>query len=181
MKADGDMENRKARERRKDVRVTFQARVKLVFGDKVFDDCETRNISVSGVFVSGVKGVAKGDRCAVEFRLIGRTSTLVMDMSGEVVRVDGDGVALQFFDVDRDSFCHLKNIVYFNYRNPSELGDDYQADDDIDDASIYLSPPSYTELVAAEEADDYEGFDDSGDIDLDLVNRVRAADDELFD
>ena len=175
------MAAQQAKERRKDVRVTFQSRVKLVFGDEVFDDCETRNISVSGVFVEGVSGVDKGARCAVEFRLIGRTSTLVMDMSGEVVRVDGDGVALQFFDVDRDSFCHLKNIVYFNYKNPAELGDAYQVEEEVDDTTVYLSPPSYTELVAAEEADDYDGFDDSGDIDLDLINRVRAADDELFD
>jgi hypothetical protein len=172
---------KRVKERRRDVRVTFQSRVKLVFGAGVFDDCETRNISVSGVFVEGVSGVEKGDRCAVEFRLIGRTSTLVMDMSGEVVRVDPDGVALQFFDVDRDSFCHLKNIVYFNYKNPAELGDDYQADD-VDDTTVYLSPPSYSELVAAEDADDYDGFDDAGDIDLDLVSRVRAADDdESFD
>ncbi len=169
-------------DRRRDVRVTFQSKAKLVFGDKVFDDCETRNISVSGVFVSGVDGVGYGARCAVEFRLVGRTSTLVMDMSGEVVRVEDGGVGLQFFDVDRDSFCHLKNIVYFNYKNPVELGDEYSTEA-VDDASAYLSPLDISEFLAPEDNNDDEySFNDADDIDLDLVSRARKAeDDDIFD
>jgi len=168
-------------ERRRDVRVIFQSKAKLVFGDQVFADCETRDISVSGVFVGGVSGVANGSRCAVEFRLIGRTSTLVMDMSGEVVRVEDGGVGLQFFDVDRDSFCHLKNIVYFNYKNPAELGGEYR-EDAVDDSSVYLSPPVLSDLLAPEETEDDYSFDDSDDLDLDLINRVRSSeDDDQFD
>ena len=125
--------------RRGDVRVTFRATAKLRFsGDRVFDDCETRNISVSGVLVDDVKGVERGEKCDVEFHLSGRTSTLVLEMSGEVVRADGSTIALQFFGVDQDSFCHLQNIVYFNYKHPGELGDGY--DDlleSIDDESLY--------------------------------------------
>ncbi|MEN8143211.1 MAG: PilZ domain-containing protein, partial [Thermodesulfobacteriota bacterium] len=84
-------------ERRRDVRVTFRATAKLSYSDnRSFDECETRDMSVSGVFVEGVTGVDFGEKCEVEFHLCGRTSNLVLEMAGETVRIQDDGVALQF-------------------------------------------------------------------------------------
>ncbi len=111
-------------ERRRDARVTFRATARLKFdGGRVFDDCQIMDISISGVFVEGVTGVEPWDKCAVEFRLIGRSSSLMLALKGQVVRVQADGVALQFDGVDEDSFCHLQNIVYYNYRQEGKLGE----------------------------------------------------------
>ncbi len=127
-------------ERRRDPRVTFRASVRLKFErGQEFDDCQTSNISVNGVFVEGASGVANGDKCQVDFQLVGTSSTLLLKMTGEVVRIDDLGVALQFVEVDQDSFYHLQNIVYVNYR--LEGGPEVQEQGDIfelEDESLYL-------------------------------------------
>ena len=131
-------ENRE--EKRRDVRVTFRATARLRFSSgRLFEKCETSDISVSGVFVQGVSGVAAGESCEVEFRLVGCSSSLVLEMTGEAVRVTEGGVALQFLEVDQDSFCHLQNIVYFNYKEAGQLGAPVgELAGEVDDETLYL-------------------------------------------
>ena len=84
-------------ERRRDPRVTFRSSTKLSFaGGRVFDECETTNVSVSGVFVVGITGIDSGEKCDIEFYLTGKSSSLVLEMVGEVVRTEESGVGIQF-------------------------------------------------------------------------------------
>ncbi|MBU0481685.1 MAG: PilZ domain-containing protein [Proteobacteria bacterium] len=180
----------RAENRRRDVRVTFKATARLRFSEnRLYDNCATRNISVSGVLVDDVTGVGQGEKCDVEFHLSGRTSTLVLEMSGEVVRVDENSVALQFFGVDQDSFCHLQNIVYFNYKNPGELGEGYEEIlASVDDESLYYGMIDDGALSSGllSEDDDYDdllGDDEYGDdFDQDILEQVghRPAEDEDY-
>lgn len=128
-------------EKRRDLRVTFRSTARLRFsGERVFEKCETSDISVGGVFVQGVSKVENGEKCEVEFRLTGRSSSLLLEMAGEVVRVTEDGVGLQFLEVDPDSFCHLQNIVYFNYKEAGLLGGLPSGElvGEVEDETVYL-------------------------------------------
>jgi len=168
-------------ERRQDLRVTFRAVVRLQFaGARNFDRCETGDISVSGVFVEGVTGVECGEKCEVEFKLIGRTSTLVLELSGEVVRVSDAGVALQFLQVDQDSFCHLQNIVYFNYKQAGELEVDSDAAiGAVDDESVYLGlETSRRKSLSIDSGDELAEGDDDGELDTEVAERLSYARDE---
>jgi hypothetical protein len=161
------MTEQQQHERRRDSRVTFRTFARLKYpGERIFDECETRDISVSGVFVQGVSGVKPGEKCDVEFHLTGRTSSLVLEMSAETVRVQEGGVALHFFDIDEDSFYHLQNVVYFNYKESGGVGEVTVAED-VSDESLYLSldegdksplPDNYLDDVEVE--DDLDGDDD---------------------
>lgn len=165
-------------ERRRDVRVTFRATVRLRFPDgREFAKCETADISVSGVFVKGVAGVAVGERCEVEFNLLGRSSSLLLEMAGEVVRVMNDGVALQFYEVDQDSFCHLQNIVFFNYKEAGGPDAAFAASaTEVADETLYLGldEPRRAKPLP----DDYlgnghgDGDDYGDDLDRDIVSRT---------
>ena len=169
-------------ERRRDARVTFRTFARLSYTDKrVFEDCETKDISVSGVFVEGVSGVTQGEKCDVEFHLTGRTSSLVLEMAGETVRVQDNGVALQFFDVDEDSFYHLQNVVYFNYKKSGGVGE-LPGPEDVDDKSLYLSleeggktslPDNYLD-----EVDDEDDFDSSDDDDVASIYKGKRGDED---
>ena len=108
-------------DRRRSTRVPFQTTATLHFDDADFPRRETADLSVKGIFVLGVAGRDRGDECAVELHLSGTSSELVLRMRGEVVRVQPDGVAIKFFEIDLDSYYHLKNIVYYNSENPDEL------------------------------------------------------------
>lgn len=169
-----------SQERRRDIRVTFRALARLHFpGGRIFKKCETSDISISGVFVIGVSGVARGERCGVEFHLIGRTSSLVLEMAGEVIRVADGGVALQFYDVDQDSFCHLQNIVFFNYQQAGQLGAPQEEPAiAVDDETVYRGIAEAAGLpVLADDPGTADPFAEEygDDLDLDFVDRVGTG------
>jgi hypothetical protein len=166
------------RERRRDLRVTFRASAVLEFaGGRVFDNCRISDISVGGLFVEGLGGVATGDQCTVNFQLTGRRSTLALAMRAEVIRVRERGAALQFTEVDEDCFCHLQNIVYFNYRQEEQLGESVAMPPaGIGDQSLYLGlaagkiKPLLGDYPGSEGDDDFN--EDGEELDRDILDQV---------
>ncbi len=112
-------------EQRRNTRVSFQTIVDLDCGGKTFTACETRDLSLKGVFLAGIIGPAAGDGCDLTINLSGGSSDLRFRVKGEVVRVDADGVGIIFVEIDLDSFYHLKNIVYYNSGDPDRLADEF--------------------------------------------------------
>jgi hypothetical protein len=86
-----------------------------------YSDCETRDLSIKGVFVVGVNGPRQGDLGDLELCLSGTSSKVSLRMESEVVRIEEDGIALHFKGMDIDSFFHLRNIVYHNSGDPDSL------------------------------------------------------------
>ncbi|MEW6594432.1 MAG: PilZ domain-containing protein [Thermodesulfobacteriota bacterium] len=111
--------------RRKNSRVAFQATVSLSFAGARYEQCETRDLSLKGVFVVGLHGHKTGEQCEVVLCLTGTTSRLCLEMKGEVARVEADGSGLRFREIDLDSFYHLKNILYYNSENPDQLDEEF--------------------------------------------------------
>ncbi|MHB8149659.1 MAG: PilZ domain-containing protein [Desulfobulbia bacterium] len=110
--------------KRKNTRVPFQVIIGLDFPDRSHAECETADLSLKGVFVLGVTGHKVGENCLVSLRLVGSTSHLTLKMKGTVVRVEEDGLALHFYEMDLDSFFHLKNILYYNSEDPDVLDEE---------------------------------------------------------
>jgi len=113
--------------RRKNSRVAFHATASLSLAGARYEQCETRDLSLKGVFVVGVHGHALGAQCDMVLCLTGTTSNLCLQMKGEVTRVEPDGLGLRFKEIDLDSFYHLKNILYYNSDNPDQLDDEFNA------------------------------------------------------
>ncbi len=111
--------------RRKNSRVPFQATITLDFPEKSYQDCETRDLSLKGVFVLGITGHGIGEQCDISLHLVGSSSDLALKMKGEVIRIESDGLALHFYETDLDSFYHLKNILYYNSGNPDKLDQEF--------------------------------------------------------
>lgn len=108
-------------DRRRESRVPYRATAELVIGKKKVKEKGTRDISVTGTFVEGITDMGKGTQCAINIFLVGDASELLLKMQGEVVRVEESGVALEFIDVSRDCFYHLKNISYVISINPDDI------------------------------------------------------------
>ena len=108
-------------DRRKNTRVAFQTTADLKFSDTVYSHCETDNLSIKGVSVLGITGHKMGEVCELALALCGSSSELRLEMKGEVVRADKEGIALHFTEVDLDSYYHLKNIVYYNSEDPDSI------------------------------------------------------------
>lgn len=159
-------------ERRRGARVIFRTTVKLSFADgRIFGDCETMDVSVSGIFVRGVRGVDLGGRCRVDLHLAGRTSNLALVMAGEIVRLQEDGVALQFAEVDEDSFYHLRNIVYFTYKNSGGDGDIPLDVEQVADETLYTGLDGGRKVAPL--PDNYlDDIDESDDFADDAVGKI---------
>jgi hypothetical protein len=108
-------------ERRQNTRVAFTATVDVDFSEQKFSGCASQDLSVKGVFLAGVRNQALGDRCDLTLSLSGTSSELCLRIKGEVVRVEKDGVALRFHEMDLDSYYHLKNIIYYNAEDPDDI------------------------------------------------------------
>lgn len=140
-------------ERREYNRVDFKTAIDLYFPEQVYNRRETRDLSVAGAFVLGIMDRKRGSRCDVILHLTGESSDLLLKMRGEVVRLDKNGIALQFFDVDPDSFYHLKNIVYLNFMKG---GDSFEFED------TPVIPPHLEEFADLDDdlADEVENLED---------------------
>jgi len=171
-------------DRRRNVRVVFRTTARVIFsGERTFADCETADVSVSGVFVKGAKDAGPGEKCLVELQLTGKTSNLLLKMTGEVVRVQDDGIALEFCEVDEDSFYHLQNIVYFSYKHAGEKGDLLTDIEDVADETLYHDLDGGGKATSL--PDNYlDGLDESGGDDFDedftysIAERIKHRQDE---
>lgn len=112
------------KERRRNTRVLFQATADLKFPDKSYVNCETSDLSLKGLFAAEVHGHEPGETCDVVLNLSGMTSDIKLRMKGKVVRQEAGGIGLKFFEIDLDSFLHLKNIVYYNSEDPDKLNEE---------------------------------------------------------
>ncbi len=116
------MENK---ERRKNTRVPFEASVDLRFKGKTFKDCDIRNLSINGMFVLGGLKRNIGERCDITLHLTGAKTKVSLRMKANIVRLEETGIGLHFYEMDLDSFHHLKNIVYYNSLNPDDMEDEF--------------------------------------------------------
>lgn len=113
--------------KRRNTRVPFQVIVSLDFPSQSHAACKTADLSLKGVFVLGVTGHLPGEHCLVSLGLAGSTDQLSLKMKGTVVRVTADGLGLHFYEMDLDSFAHLKNILYYNSPDPDTLDEELAA------------------------------------------------------
>lgn len=107
-------------DKREFTRIVFQTEVEVrAGGDMVSGSLE--NLSLDGLFVRCGSGFAQSTEVGLTISLSGSTSALTIDLKGVVVRRDPDGMAIQFREMDLDSFIHLRNIVACNAGSDEEI------------------------------------------------------------
>ncbi len=109
------------KDRRRESRLPYRATVNVTFADRTYQAKETRDISITGTYIEGISGPKRGETCAITLQLKGEASELFLNLKAEVVRSEPKGIALEFIDVTRDCFYHLKNIAYIIHANPDDI------------------------------------------------------------
>lgn len=79
---------------------------------------ETRDLSLSGIYLFGERSLPAGTPCRVMLFVGGRESGARIEASGRIARVDAYGLAVSFDTVDLDGYQHLKQLVLFNAADP---------------------------------------------------------------
>jgi hypothetical protein len=122
--------------KRRNTRVRFETTADLFFTDQTIANCSTTNLSINGIMIVGLQGRALGEECELRLHLGGGKSDLIVAIKCKVSRITEEGTALHFYEIELDSFQHLKNIVYYNSENPDDVSKEYIDHRSIEDIAV---------------------------------------------
>ena len=97
---------------------------------------EIENLSLKGCLVGPTSGdvPSAGAEVSVVIHLEPDAPDLDVRVVGQVVRVDGQGVAVDFTEIELESFRHLFHLVQYNAPDPDEIEEELST-------SAFHSPP----------------------------------------
>lgn len=111
-------------EKRRYRRVAFQAMAGVQAGQTTFSGM-VDNLSMKGMFILTKEIVQLGIPLEISLVLSGTSSLLSIKLTGFALRQTDTGVAIEFQEMDVDSFIHLRNIVALNSGDADACYDEY--------------------------------------------------------
>jgi hypothetical protein len=102
-------------ERRRFTRIPFEIGVNLKLNDRVYTSDSIINLSVGGcVLPLTVENVQPGMSCRIIIPMGIDEEGLKVNVEGEVIRQQEEGIVIKFIGIDPDSLYHLQNIIRYN-------------------------------------------------------------------
>ncbi|PID77941.1 MAG: hypothetical protein CSB21_03120 [Deltaproteobacteria bacterium] len=102
-------------ERRQFLRVDFTAHIILKTSSKSYElEGNSRDISQKGIYINSSVDIPVGTLCDLVVILTGSKPPVTLNITGSVVRNKDDGIAIEFKEMNLESYTHLKNIVKYN-------------------------------------------------------------------
>ncbi len=111
-------------EGRNNTRVVFHVNATIEYNSHTING-DVENLSTNGMFMNTTEKIPLDTEVEVSIYLSGTTSELSLKINGVVTRIDEKGVAINFKEIEFDSFLHLKNIIEFNAASDSKAMDEY--------------------------------------------------------
>jgi hypothetical protein len=71
------------------------------------------NLSLKGLFLFTDAKLPLNTPVDVSISLSGSTTNLTINISGTIIRIEKDGFAVEFMEMELDSFIHLRNIIFY--------------------------------------------------------------------
>ncbi len=110
-------------ERRKNRRVPFQVAATLQIGQTRIEGV-VDNLSMKGMFIA-YETLSGGSPLEISIKLSGSSPSLSIELQGKVARLTDAGIAIEFKEMDLDSFTHLRNIISQNTDDPDAAYEEY--------------------------------------------------------
>jgi hypothetical protein len=109
-------------EKRRKLRVEFKTKITLKTDQsKLNIEGNSKDLSLKGMFINTDEHIALNTKCDIEIYLTGMTEEFTLNMHGTVIRLENNGIAVEFTTMDLDSYTHLKNILRYNAENPDDI------------------------------------------------------------
>jgi hypothetical protein len=110
-------------ERRKNRRVPFQVLATVRTG-QIGIKGTVDNLSMKGMFLATRETLPGGSPVEISISLSG-SSSLSIELEGRAVWQTEAGIAIEFREMDLDSFTHLRNIIAQNSDDPDAAYEEY--------------------------------------------------------
>ena len=98
---------------RKFSRVNFKVDATIIAAKRQFRG-DVKDLSMSGLFMLTGERLQMGSPVDISIILTGTSPEIDVNFSGEVSRIDENGLGITFRKMDLESYTHLKNIVAYN-------------------------------------------------------------------
>lgn len=95
-------------------RVPVKIWAEISGADKTIPLCETRNVSVKGLYLVTAERLPLDTRCRVKLFLGEPSSPLRIVSDGRIAHVDDTGMGVELTGMDVDSFNHICRLVLYN-------------------------------------------------------------------
>ena len=105
--------------RRKYHRIDFDGEVNLQFADHVYDCCQIKNLSLTGMFVKGDFNQQPAENCIVKIFHKEKNGDNCLIATGEVARINGEGIGLKFTDMTIENYTLLQTTLSKKAEQPS--------------------------------------------------------------
>lgn len=113
---------------RRFTRINFEQDVLLDFGVKKYEQ-SVCNLSLGGICVKGQFEQHEGDACKIELRQIGAVGPAVdFQAKGKVVWVHGENMAVEFTEMEYDSFLFLQTALIYQAEDPLLVSSEFSRD-----------------------------------------------------
>lgn len=103
---------------RRFTRVVFSRTAKLLLGPKTYQKSQIHNLSLGGLFLEGQYEANIGEICELELYETGRHSCLILKIQARVVRLEPNGIAVEFLNMPMDSYSYLQTMVLYSTDDP---------------------------------------------------------------
>jgi hypothetical protein len=111
-------------EKRRYKRVAFGTEA-VVRSEGVSISGTVSNLSMKGMFVTTKESLPGDNILEIEIVLSGSSSKLAIEVKGKLIRQTEEGIAVEFTEMDLDSFMHLKNVVAYNSEDADAVEEEY--------------------------------------------------------
>ena len=110
--------NVKFENRRKFHRINFDGQVSLDFVDDIYDYCQIKNLSLTGMYVKGNFQQQQCENCSINFFDKTKSKKTNLRASAEVVWENDKGIAFKFTSMTFDSYMLLVSTLINNAEQP---------------------------------------------------------------
>jgi hypothetical protein len=110
-------------EKRNFSRITFNVGTVVKWQDKSFKG-EVENLSLQGMYAGITDPIDVGAEIDITIYLTGVSPQIPVNLQGEVIRSNEEGLAIKFVKMNTDSFIHLRNIMAHNTGDSSKVMDE---------------------------------------------------------
>lgn len=87
---------------------------------------KVRDLSLNGLYIVTDRQLPAGSECWVTIRLKTGKTDLHLRAHGTVIRCGAAGMAIEFSDIQGDSFEHLKKLVLFNASDRKSVEEEFE-------------------------------------------------------
>jgi hypothetical protein len=115
-------------EKRGFIRIPFNTKVEVRAQGRTIRSLEGINLSMSGIRLTTGDAVPVAETpCQVKITLSASEDRLLIEANGKVIRSEPGSLAVEFMELDLDSYHHLRQIILNNADDPEKAEKEFMA------------------------------------------------------